>query len=350
MLLKKPYDLEVALWSLGVALLKIELDNYPDDWQPSKRLHATRYGNDGESIILESTFNNCQLTDVYLADTFGITELQIKNKWQKLGADWETGRIAATERLIKQWSSRVARFVWITDTHIEVQDRYGDGEPAGTIARINTYMPNFVICTGDLVGSQDIMNYQMYNAEMSNLNAALYNLPGNHDQIDGAMENYQFEIGAIRWAFSVGNWRFIGIPIWEATGLTGQMSQSERDLLEIELQNASELTPIIFAHYPLLPNFLAGANIDDGNTETTALLRQYGVVAWFSGHTHMPTQAIIVDGTTHINGDALLPESTNPNSCGMMICDVYDNRIEIDYVRGSSPWDSLGTVTVWRNG
>ena len=51
----------------------------------------------------------------------------------------------------------------------------------------------------------------------------------------------------------------------------------------------------------------------------------------------------------HVNGDALLPDLAGSENCGMMICDVYTNRIEIDYVRGASPWDSLGSVLVWRD-
>ena len=70
------------------------------------------------------------------------------------------------------------RFVWLTDTHIEM-DRWGAGEPAATIAHINAMCPEFVIVSGDLVNdSTDVANFTLYkNTIVDALDCPVYNIP-----------------------------------------------------------------------------------------------------------------------------------------------------------------------------
>jgi len=211
---------------------------------------------------------------------------------------------------------------------------------------IKTLGADFVIVTGDIGQNPFVENYELYASLMATLTMPVYNIPGNHDETLGAWNNYQSVLGNVRFAFEFGPYKFIGIATREQADAHGAMPEEERDLLEAELLSAGELIPLVFGHHPIVDSFGSQWNVTDGQAETLALFATYNVVAYLSGHTHMAMQSVTQAGTVHVNGDALVPRINYPAGCGMMVCDVFADRIEIQYVRGTAPWDWLGPAKI----
>lgn len=244
-------------------------------------------------------------------------------------------------------STRLYRWVWVTDTHTGQPGRYGVGEPEATVAYINSLEPEFVINTGDVVNDCTVTSqFDSYISLFANaLDCPLYNIPGNHDGQSGNHTNYIAALGPIHFpSFSFGRFRFIGIVPIEAADMHATISAAELDYLETELlQVGAEEMALVFSHYPVIADFSADHNITTGSADLLTLLQTYSVKAFFSGHIHYPTEGIMQDGTMHINGDALVPYINSSLNCGMMICNVYCDHLSIDYVRGADPWDSFST-------
>lgn len=239
--------------------------------------------------------------------------------------------------------------MWLSDTHIGQLGRYGVGEPAATVAYINGLAPDFAIVTGDLVNDCSIIaQFTEYKSSIVDaINAPVYSLPGNHDGSSGNHTNYISVLGPIHFtSFTMGTCRFIGIVPSEAIDLHATMPQAELDYLEAELQEAEHTIPLVFSHYPILATFNPLCNITTGAVELLALLSAYNVRCYFSGHTHTPAAIVMQDGTAHVNGDNFIPAVDGMSDCSLMVCDVSSRRIDINYRRAASPWESFSTIGI----
>lgn len=191
----------------------------------------------------------------------------------------------------------------MTDLHIRETDIYYTGDELQNIFdRVNSYGGKFAIVSGDVADIHETAAYTKYLALCSGLNNPIYTIAGNHD---APYDNYDAS-GLSRRFYAVHDGvAFIGVDtqeVYDPAGY-GQISASELSWLETRLIEATTagLSKIVFGHHPVL-NTWPNQYITDGATELLALLSNYNVSAYLSGHRHASSAHKTVDGVVHVDG------------------------------------------------
>lgn len=231
------------------------------------------------------------------------------------------------------------RFVWITDVH-STSAIYTGSALADAVGYINGLGPLLVMDTGDMT---DAAIFTTYVATVKNgLHDTLYTIPGNHEEGSGPYTNYD-AAGLLRhFAVDVGNFRLIGLTTMDAGGGYGSVAQSEIDYLDVQLATLGDQTPIVVTHYPAdvvttVPGFV----------DLVDLCVDRGVRHCWGGHDHAGCVERTDRGVQIVRGGSLERNGVlghYNDYGGLMVCDLYDDRIEIDYRSGRTPWQAWDVV------
>ena len=224
------------------------------------------------------------------------------------------------------------RFVWISDVH-----RSKDPSFAYVPAHINTLNAECVVDTGDVTSIDWTNAFNTYKAEMETLTAPWYVTPGNHDQ--GANHDYaEYDavIGMDHFAVTVGPVRLIGFKTTTLPDTSLIIEQDEVDFITAELAALDGLVPVAMTHNDIQSVLMEGG----GNINT--LLAEGGFKAVLHGDLHQNCITKTVLGMLYVSGGScnatITGDETNTDG-GMMVCDVYDDRMEIIYTRARWGWD-----------
>lgn len=231
---------------------------------------------------------------------------------------------------------------WLSDVHAN-RDTWFEGELDAYIAAVNQHAPDVVITTGDNVERSDSAAWLTWERARAKLNACCYDLPGNHD-VDLAVPEIPY-----RFSFDYGNFRFIGFfasyvdlspPAYMNTG---QISATDQNYLDAQLDSLGGKIPIVLCHYPLSDQNYAGWYIQNGYGREALLasLAAHNVKAFLHGHTHGPFASWDVSGTLDVNG------GPGGLSKYFQIIDVYDDHLDIKQYSSTDPMTQVGdTITV----
>jgi 3',5'-cyclic AMP phosphodiesterase CpdA len=243
-------------------------------------------------------------------------------------------------------------FVHVSDTHISHDPHYNHDGAMHTpmvgarslVHQLNTlpFKPDFVLHTGDVVYDPDEDAYAAAREILSEIEAPVYYLPGNHD--DPAMLqrlmlgaetilapfDYEFEVNGVQILCMDSN--------REAPPWCGRVSDEQLAWLK-ERTSASDDRPLVVAlHHPTLkmgaPFWDERMVMVNGEDFHRALLpareRLRGV---FCGHIHQNTD-IMRDGITYLSGPSIWYQMHN-----------YPNQPESERDRFANPGFNVVTVT-----
>jgi UDP-2,3-diacylglucosamine pyrophosphatase LpxH len=173
---------------------------------------------------------------------------------------------------------------------------------------------DFMFQLGDLADAGWPIEYQTATETLEALGVPLFHAIGNHDVYHEGWASFRLHCGPSLFPLTVGNVLFIVLDL--AGGTLGGL---QRPWLEEQLQAATEEHILLLSHYPLW------SPTDEGFSQIASeqevydildLMRQYGVAAHVSGHTHRWA-------FTEINGSALYTVSAMKESssdrCGLRV-------------------------------
>jgi predicted phosphodiesterase len=235
----------------------------------------------------------------------------------------------------------IDRLSWISDLHFG-SATWDAGETDAIADQIAAVDPSIGLCGGDIANLGLADEYTAYLAFVARTGKTYYPLAGNHD--GGDITNYNAAGLVHHWVVDRNNIRFIGFEstsLVESPDWTGQVSVDELTWLETQLQGAGGNSIVVMTHYPL--QFTQ--NIVTRATELMALLNTYGVRVYLSGHAHGNLESAVVDGTTHINGGAMI--YTNESSPGgIMFIENRRAHLYIKMIQNVSPWGLLHAISI----
>jgi hypothetical protein len=204
-------------------------------------------------------------------------------------------------------------FIHITDIHTNpFGDWRGDTNKIfeKIIKEINLINPEFVLLTGDFVGSGNPGNYTHFLSILSNLEVPIYIIPGNHEIMNDTTSNgvnypfycrakadYEKYIGPLYYDFKYNNHLYLGFftanfGLWTdregnpATGFRLEKSKSEWILEELEKYTNSSMK-IFFNHFPsarLLADPKQLPKFDE--YDLRSLYDNYKIIMELFGHQH----------------------------------------------------------------
>ena len=231
------------------------------------------------------------------------------------------------------------KIAFLTDLHI-VPGNANDSTMRKIVAEINSSDNQLVVITGDI-------SNQGSDAELSNIKAILggltkpyYMVSGNHETTwsESGGKTYQALFGDDRFAFTAGQYLFIGMPCGPYMKMGDGFIKYE-DILwakkTIEQQLKPGMSLVSFAHYPL----------DEGLSNYRMLLdilKQHQAAAAFCGHGHT-CRAYSYEGIPGMMGRALA--SSDGKTVGYnVICADSDSIILYEKVLGQAPIRRLATA------
>ena len=286
------------------------------------------------------------------------------------------------------------RFAVIADTHVNPSEtdnispfeshRLTNARLHHTVNVLNALKPSFVVHVGDMVHPvPEAKSYPQavaqFRAAVEPLQAPLHLVPGNHDCGDKPADYvpagsicaeyvalYRNHFGQHYYGFSSHGCRFIVINTsLHNSGLPEEAAQVE--WLEAELELHARERRFLFVHYP---PFVAHAqepghydNIDEpGRGWLLGLLARHAIEAVFTGHVHnfflnrhASTPLFLMPSTAFVRADyAEMFQVTQPPGhengrndaakLGVLVIDVYGDRIVPQFIRTLNDADGAGTV------
>lgn len=202
-------------------------------------------------------------------------------------------------------------FSWVSDTHFRYPFWSTALKTVNEIAdEIATYLPTAIFHTGDITADNQASQYADYNEWLSRtLCNRYYTIPGNHDAKTDAISIYDSWHTLRHFSVERFGIRWIAFYAWERVipggDIVADLKSDELAWIESELAAAGDVPIILMAHYPLLPIW-GGGNIEENNDELTALIAEYGVKAYLSGHMHGTQDTSTVGGCVHVNGYSMM--------------------------------------------
>ena len=176
------------------------------------------------------------------------------------------------------------KFVHLTDIHV-TEGNDNDFLLQKIIKEINQSTNEFVIITGDLTNRGDDDELNRVHTILSGLKIPYHIISGNHETTwsESAALTYKKLWGADRFAFSKGDYLFIGFPCGPYMKMGDGFVKKEDHLfldktIKDSLINSSKKV-LSFSHYPL-DNSLSNYK------EVLTVLKKYPTVANFCGHGH----------------------------------------------------------------
>jgi predicted phosphodiesterase len=141
----------------------------------------------------------------------------------------------------------------------------------------------FLIHTGDLVNQGTESLWQEMQQIMAGFALPFYPVPGNHDGLDGKLDNYLRYSGApaAHYSFDQGPVHFA-----LADSHNGGISAAERTWLRGDLEATMQPIKMVFLHHPPFDPDGTDHIMAYGNKEFMALMVEEGVDYVFAGHIH----------------------------------------------------------------
>lgn len=208
-------------------------------------------------------------------------------------------------------------FVQITDVHIS-------GNPKNSIRNAilektvkicnEIIKPDFVVSTGDVSEFGKVDEWEVYKKIISKLKCKTCIVPGNHDGYEALLQKWPDYFGDVHFSFSLNGVHFIGMNSAKNSkdypnNIKGTVTTAEFEWLQNELKQIKKDTPVcMFSHH--LPQ---GGNIEQNKDAVLALIKNYNVLLWASGHYHY-FYNLNADKTTFIVSESLCKSRKNPKT------------------------------------
>lgn len=191
----------------------------------------------------------------------------------------------------------------ISDSHMlppgEIAYGRADTEAAlqAAVKAVNSANPDVVIHTGDFAHHGAPEAYTLALDILSDLDAPLYAIPGNHDDranMRAAFKDFDWlppgePTDFIHYAFDAGPVRIIACDSVIPGDVNGQLCAARLAWLEAALDEAGEQPVIIALHHPPFPSGLPGFSKEGlgGASELAALMMgRNNVLRIIAGHNH----------------------------------------------------------------
>lgn len=256
------------------------------------------------------------------------------------------------------------KFVWASDTHFGIPDKYTCGEPEVNFVHFASLSPDFILLTGDITENASmVQTMKMVKLRNTFKHIPMWILPGNHDACPECGDNggclteadcsesylnYKNKISPeLHFIHDVGNLRFIGfdsrlIRTEPYLGF-GKIENSELSWVISAIADSATLgrKTIICTHFPVLDVF--GNNIRFGQSELmTAMSNAGNVILYLSGHRHRWGDRAVNGTTTHVNGpglsySAFIDDPPYSMLGGFFVVTVVGNQINFEMFAADDP-------------
>ncbi len=197
--------------------------------------------------------------------------------------------------------------------------RSGGDDYRKLIQRAMEYKPDFVVNTGDMVGSPNKKNWADFWEKSKPITVPYFLTVGNHDVHDEKSEElYKEEVdlpgNKLYYSFTAGNSLFIFLDS-NIPGQDRKITGEQYKWLEQILSTSRHTHKFVFVHHPLYPEkgigYHYGGSLDKYPKERDrlqTLFVKYKVTVVFAGHEHLYLRKL-VDGVMEIitgGGGAML--------------------------------------------
>ena len=206
---------------------------------------------------------------------------------------------------------------------------------------VNALQPAFVVDTGDITTHpvygatpENLAEFDEYNSYVTNLQTALYVVPGNHDigyfdppqggpyghDYETLIQAWEDKIGPLNHATTFAGIRFLFVNNNTATTAEpGYLSEAQLDWIGTELHQADRA--FIFAHVQIVDG--EGAPWGTDSQSLVSLAEQHGGVALMAfGHGHASLWESR-NGITYIEHPSL------DDTESVYLYEVYENEVEV---------------------
>lgn len=188
------------------------------------------------------------------------------------------------------------RILQITDTHLY-------DNPRGTLLGLNTRdcleavidsacaskSPELVVASGDLTHDGSTQAYQALRQSFKRLEAPVYCLPGNHDELTTMREQLSSDVFHYTASTQAGNWQLVFLDSTVDGSDTGHLAQDQLETMEQILAGAAELPAIVWLHHqpvPLGSRWLDSMAVNNPDEFFAVIDRHPQVRAIIWGHVH----------------------------------------------------------------
>lgn len=184
--------------------------------------------------------------------------------------------------------------VQITDPHL-LADPDGqllgvntDASLRGVINAVHTHESDIdvVLATGDITQDGSIPAYQRFLQHIASIDAPVYGLPGNHDQLDHFRAIWGERLSPI---VDIGYWRIILLDSSAVGSNAGHLAADQLALLRRAAAQADKRHVLVALHHNPVPmgcTWLDSTKLDNGDTllDCISHLKNVRCVLW--GHVH----------------------------------------------------------------
>lgn len=193
-----------------------------------------------------------------------------------------------------------------------------------------------VFIAGDLTYSHLESQFVDTKSIFDELTCDWYAVPGNHDEYGDGLTYYDNYIGDRHFVCDIADkLRVIGFrsaPADSILELSGRVYADELAWLETQLQNANGKSIILITHYHTINRRTRHIILGDyGGNEIINLIDAYNVSAIFCGHNHQDCDLMHDDNGNVVFSLPSIQNTRLTTDGGWIICNLFDNRIEIDY-------------------
>lgn len=187
------------------------------------------------------------------------------------------------------------------------------------VQEVNAISPSCVVITGDLVNSpSDPVQDSVYRAQLSEIEAPVYVIPGNHDYLGFTREKqaaYIASRGYDRFSVKLNGCAFIGIDSNCIKEGIDDVEDEQLHWLRNELDAARKCRyTFVFLHCPVIRESIDEPEdyfnfSSEKRRQYVDLFKAYGVDAVFAGHCHQ-------DYSTEIEGIRFITAGSVGNALG----------------------------------
>lgn len=181
------------------------------------------------------------------------------------------------------------RFVHMTDTHIG----HAPGHMYTTqmVAELLADDVSFLVHGGDVTETGAPSQYQLFLEMVAPVPVPIYYTPGNHESrwTDAGKSHFRNYLGQPYQAWDYAGVHFVTLDTSVAMGQHGHLDKAMLTWLQNDLAQLADDTPVvIFAHHPIFfDETLDAGKFMDNDWELWPIIKDYNVVAIFSGHGHI---------------------------------------------------------------
>lgn len=235
-------------------------------------------------------------------------------------------------------------FVQMSDTQIGFIDKsegysHSDSLMKAAVVASNALSPAYVFVTGDLVDNpSDPVQDSVYRTRLSEIEAPVYTVPGNHDYMGFTREKQKAYIalrGYDRFSFRDRGCAFIGM---DSNCIKDGVTEAEAEqwnwlVRELDAAQGCRYT-FVFLHCPIVRESLDEKedyfNFSmEQRKKYLSLFKEKGVDVVFAGHTHQDYDAVI-EGI-HLVTAGPVCNALGHGTPGYNVVKVGESGVEVNY-------------------